>query len=250
VEAKVRSYFSDIPVMIAIAKCESNFRQFTDAGNVLHGGLGGQMIGVFQFHDASHRTTATALGYDIDMLEGNLHYARHLYTRSGTDPWISSFDCWNSQVPLAPGSAVVTTIVTGPFTTDLRFGMEHPDVLLLQQYLNRAGYALASSGPGSPGNETIKFGNLTRAAVRRFQCAQGIACSGDEYTTGYGLAGERTRNALFGAPQSVSASVTTPVPQAATIDAEKAAKIAALKAQIAELMQLVAALQAQLAQNR
>ena len=38
VEATVREYFADIPVMIEIARCESKFRQFADSGNVLRGG--------------------------------------------------------------------------------------------------------------------------------------------------------------------------------------------------------------------
>jgi hypothetical protein len=73
--------------MIAIAKCESGFRQFTSSGKPLYGGLGGQMIGVFQFHTTSHTTRARSLGYDLGMLDGNLAYARYLYNQAGTDPW-------------------------------------------------------------------------------------------------------------------------------------------------------------------
>ena len=38
---------------------------------------------------------------------------------------------------------------------------------------------------------------MTREAVRRFQCAKGIACDGDEATTGYGRVGPMTRSALL-----------------------------------------------------
>ena len=46
VEAYVRAYFADIPVMVRVAKCESGFRQYNDNGNPLYGGTGG-MVGVF-----------------------------------------------------------------------------------------------------------------------------------------------------------------------------------------------------------
>ena len=53
-ETTVRDYFSDIPVMIEIARCESNFRQFTENGDVVRGGSGGGMVGMFQFFEACH----------------------------------------------------------------------------------------------------------------------------------------------------------------------------------------------------
>jgi len=101
VEDSVRSFFSDIPVMIDIARCESKFRQFSEDGSVLKGGWGGAMVGVFQFYEAVHDGAATAMGFDLGTLEGNLGYAKHLYTVSGTTPWNSAQSCW--------GSAVTTT---------------------------------------------------------------------------------------------------------------------------------------------
>lgn len=99
VEEQVREVFSDIPVMIEIARCESKFRQFTDAGNVLRGGYGGQMIGVFQFFESVHSAEALRQGHDLATLEGNIAYARELYTESGTTPWSSSQPCWqNAQI--------------------------------------------------------------------------------------------------------------------------------------------------------
>ncbi|MFT5831849.1 MAG: hypothetical protein ACI9SY_000222 [Candidatus Paceibacteria bacterium] len=95
VEAAVREYFADIPVMIEIARCESKFRQFTDSGNVLRGGVGGQMIGVFQFFDRYHESAANALGFDIETLEGNLDYARHMYNSEGIAPWNSARACFD-----------------------------------------------------------------------------------------------------------------------------------------------------------
>jgi hypothetical protein len=87
VEKLVREYFVDVPVMIEIARCESNFRQFTDGGTVFRGGVGGGMIGVFQFYEAIHKTPALARGFDLATLEGNIGYAQHVYKQSGTQPW-------------------------------------------------------------------------------------------------------------------------------------------------------------------
>jgi len=95
VEQSVREYFADIPVMIEIARCESKFRQFADSGNVLRGGVGGQMVGVFQFFDRYHTSPAYELGFDIETVDGNLAYARYVYDRQGTAPWDSVRDCWD-----------------------------------------------------------------------------------------------------------------------------------------------------------
>jgi hypothetical protein len=99
VEESVRDYFKETPVMIEIARCESKFRQFTADGLPLYGGMGGGMIGVFQFYDRIHRAGATALGFNLATLEGNLAYAKHVYATSGTTPWNSSKKCWQNASP-------------------------------------------------------------------------------------------------------------------------------------------------------
>ena len=101
-EAKVRAYFKDIPVMIEIARCESKFRQFTDSGTVLRGGDSGGMIGVFQFFESIHSTPAKTLGFDLATLDGNLGYAKHVYTTEGTVPWNPAKACWD----IAPAKTV------------------------------------------------------------------------------------------------------------------------------------------------
>jgi hypothetical protein len=98
VEEEVRDYFKDTPVMIAIAQCESKFKQFGGDGSALYGGWGGGMIGVYQIFERVHDTAATSLGFDISTLEGNLGYAKHLYTLQGTTPWNSSKSCWQNAV--------------------------------------------------------------------------------------------------------------------------------------------------------
>jgi hypothetical protein len=218
VEAAVRAYFADVPVMANIAKCESNFREYDSAGNVLNGGSGG-MIGVFQINRSVHKAFALTLGDNINTLAGNMAYARYLYSNEGTTPWDSSKFCWGSvAVPAAASSSVAVSIAVTPTSTpsrgpdqsvgvvntNLRLGTVSPQVVALQKLLNGAGYKVAKSGAGSPGQETTKFGSATKAAVQRFQCAQNIACKGSEATTGYGLVGAKTRAALLQAAAALA----------------------------------------------
>jgi peptidoglycan hydrolase-like protein with peptidoglycan-binding domain len=63
---------------------------------------------------------------------------------------------------------------TCAFTRDLSLGVTGEDVRCLQQYLNNNGFAIASTGPGSPGNETGEFKALTEAALKRWQEAKAI----------------------------------------------------------------------------
>jgi peptidoglycan hydrolase-like protein with peptidoglycan-binding domain len=57
---------------------------------------------------------------------------------------------------------------------DLELGMIGNDVLALQKLLNASGFILASSGAGAPGSETTYFGTLTKAALGKYQAANGI----------------------------------------------------------------------------
>src|SRR6202034_248555 len=61
------------------------------------------------------------------------------------------------------------------FTANLQIGSTGPEVKLLQEDLNSKGFTVASTGPGSPGNETDMFGSLTKAALAKFQKANGIS---------------------------------------------------------------------------
>ena len=97
VEEYVQEYFADIPVMTAIAKCESQFRHFSKSGNVLQNSSGSSAIGVFQIMSSIHDPVAEKLGLDLNTLQGNVAYARYLYGKQGTKPWEAdkaSVACW------------------------------------------------------------------------------------------------------------------------------------------------------------
>lgn len=94
VEEYIRNYFSDIPVMIEIAKCESRFRQHDKDGSVLRGEENPLDRGVMQINEYYHDQNSDKLGYDILTLEGNTAYARALFEKYGVKPWMSSSRCW------------------------------------------------------------------------------------------------------------------------------------------------------------
>lgn len=67
------------------------------------------------------------------------------------------------------------TVSSSQFTRNLNIGFSGEDVRSLQRYLNAAGFKIVNSGPGSPGNETSLFGSLTRAALAKWQVANGVS---------------------------------------------------------------------------
>jgi hypothetical protein len=93
-EQYVRQYFSDIPIMIQIARCESHFRQLDSNGDIHRGVVNKADVGVMQINEFYHLDQSVKKDYDIYTLEGNTAYARDLYEREGTQPWASSKPCW------------------------------------------------------------------------------------------------------------------------------------------------------------
>lgn len=97
VEAYVRDYFKDAPILAEISRCESTFRQFDSKGNVLRGKVNDDDIGVMQINKYYHEEDAEKLGFDIYTLDGNLGYAKWLYGKYGDNPWVHSSKCWVKQ---------------------------------------------------------------------------------------------------------------------------------------------------------
>ena len=98
-ESYLRKEFADRPILVDIARCESNFHQFDKDGNIIRGRVNSADIGVMQINEKYHAETAEKLGLDLYTTEGNVAYAKHLYDEQGAKPWISSSKCWaNTQI--------------------------------------------------------------------------------------------------------------------------------------------------------
>lgn len=66
--------------MVAIARCESNFRP--DAKGPTQDG------GVMQIHLPSHGARMKQLGLDVWDVEDNIAFARIIYDEQGIDAWV------------------------------------------------------------------------------------------------------------------------------------------------------------------
>ncbi len=95
IENVVRSTYSDAPVLIEIAKCESHFTQFRKSGSVFRGQVVPADVGIMQINEVYHLDRAMKLGFNIYTTEGNLGYGRYLYEKYGVKPWGASKPCWS-----------------------------------------------------------------------------------------------------------------------------------------------------------
>ena len=126
------------------------------------------------------------MGLDINTLSGNVTYARYLYQTDGLAPWLASSGCWS------------------PIQSTLSLGSSGAQVVALQEMLNRSGYVIAQSGPGSPGQESSEFWAADPAAVQPLSVRRRDSVQGNEKSTGYGSVGEKTRLALLKVGGSVA----------------------------------------------
>lgn len=97
IEEYVKEYYKDVPILAEISKCESEFKHLGKNGQVIRGIVNDKDIGVMQINEEHHMKQAKALGYDIYTLKGNMAYAKWLYEKEGTRPWLSSLECWKKN---------------------------------------------------------------------------------------------------------------------------------------------------------
>ena len=108
----------------------------------------------------------------------------------------STWVCFGGLVNSKTGScAKGSNLIKG--TAILKKGSRGTDVKRLQKFLNKHGFIVASSGPGSIGNETLLYSSNTAKAVKRFQeenAKRILKPYG--YTVGTGTVGPSTRAAV------------------------------------------------------
>lgn len=123
--------------------------------------------------------------------------------------------------PAPTSTALAQVAEPFSFKKDLRLGDTDPDVKALQKVLNTASEtAVAITGPGSTGQESDYFGNLTQTAVIKFQKKYQVTANGqvDKATRTQLnlLIGVSVTVDSVGLPQSRTATATTAPPPITT----------------------------------
>ena len=155
---------------------------------------------------------STGQGFTDTKLDNakNYYYAIYAYDRKPnySQPVIISARPEATKIAVSPQSSVSsqptkitgsTLRITGPF----KFGAQSEQVKILQQMLSQDKIIYPE------GIVTGYYGKLTVKAVQKFQCQYGIICAGTPETTGYGIAGPKTRekiNSVYGNSQSSTVS--------------------------------------------
>src|SRR3989344_3690291 len=116
-----------------------------------------------------------------------------------------------AQIAALQGGGSTSTPGAGcyTFTRSHSMGQSGGEVMWIQKFLNNHGAMVSASGAGSMGNESSYFGAKTKAAVAKFQAANGVAPA-------VGFWGPLTRakaNSLCaGAPSPTPPGTPSPIP--------------------------------------
>lgn len=94
----------DPNVALGIAKCESDFKQYSDDGQVIRGAQNHNDVGIFQINEQYHLDRSEKLGFNLYSTEGNIAYAMYLMKKEGTRHWNWSKPCWGKNQTLADSS--------------------------------------------------------------------------------------------------------------------------------------------------
>ena len=94
----IEAPFVEYPVLKEICSCESGLKHYEEDGTtVIRGKINSRDIGICQINEFYHEKRINELGLDIHTLEGNIAFAKDLYERQGTAPWIWSKPCWSKK---------------------------------------------------------------------------------------------------------------------------------------------------------
>lgn len=85
IERLVREEFTDAPIMVEVARCESEFKNVP--------GRTSDDFGPLQINYI-HLPELGRLGLDRTKVEDNIKFARILYNEQGLKPWKNSQGCW------------------------------------------------------------------------------------------------------------------------------------------------------------
>lgn len=91
IEEEILRVFPDAPIMVEVARCESNLDPLADRENR------NVDVGLFQINQV-HLPTLAELGLDRRNTIDNLTYARMLYDWNGLNDWYMSRDCWSKYL--------------------------------------------------------------------------------------------------------------------------------------------------------
>lgn len=92
-----------------------------------------------------------------------------------------------TPVPLPQTSSCSFSVTPYYPNKNLKYGDSGERVRDLQKFLSQKCYMKSTDGTGY-------FGDITRTALKKYQCDNNIVCSGNEKTTGWGFLGPRTRD--------------------------------------------------------
>jgi soluble lytic murein transglycosylase-like protein len=95
IQSYLHEQYFDTPILIEIARCESEFRQFDKNGNIVRGRVNADDVGVMQINEFYHADTARKMGLNLKTAEGNVAFGKYLYAKYGTSPWSASEPCWS-----------------------------------------------------------------------------------------------------------------------------------------------------------
>jgi hypothetical protein len=87
VKRQIQAFFNDVPEMVAIAGCESGFRQFDENGKTVVSKTND--AGLFQINRDYWDKEADQRGLDYEnSLEDNMKMARIVYEKQGLTAWV------------------------------------------------------------------------------------------------------------------------------------------------------------------